>query len=259
MSIIQRIRDAFTKGVKQIPQNLNQSIQSGKFQNALSASIPGAAVVKSAKPVGGSIATAAKGAFNYVKRQFNNPFAGISVREGLRNIAKNKFLGGATAGATAGLAYGIAKATTGANTTIGENIRKSTQAGIAFGLNPLAAAAGLFTGGSSRAITGARNVAASFGTPNIALPNMANGIRDSIPSFDFGTPNISVSLPQFSTPQIPNLPSAGASFNPSLSVGSGGSGEILPLLLALGAIGGGAYLLGKKKRKKRKYKKRRRR
>lgn len=96
-----------------------------------------------------------------------------------------------------------------------------------------------------------------IGDTTDALQTQLSWLKSQIPSFSGGLPSpqstVNISMPGMPNVNTPSTPSFG--FSPSVSMGGGGS-EILPLLLAMGVLGGlGGYAIGK--RKKKKYKKRR--
>lgn len=194
---------------------------------------------------------------NVVARQFTNPFAGTTIKQGVINTGK-KILGYGTTGALFGMAYTGSKALVTGKSPSVSTIFKSAGHGALAGTNPIGAIAG-----------------SAAGTASLFAEKLPQSRWDLSPTFqpqvktDFQIPQIpdytdalkafkeqSIAPINVMMPPQPQAPSVG--FNPSISVGGGGS-EILPLMLLLGLGAGTAgYALGKRrKRKKKKYKKRR--
>lgn len=199
-----------------------------------------------------------KAIVNGVKRITVNPFAGKTMKEGLKSIGSGAVKTG-VAGGTAAAAYTATESTITGEPVDFNKVLKSTIIGVSAGSSPLATILGFGTGvtknivkeGMSLFNQGKSMIPANWQPKTPDLPQTGNF---DMPSFSFSQAPINIEM---QSPQVPQTGGAGFSFSPSVSAG-GGMGEVLPLMLLLaggGALGG--YALGRKKRKK--YKKRKRR
>jgi len=187
------------------------------------------------------------GAKNIITRQSSNPFAGLSIKQGLQNIGKT-WLGRLL---KVGIGYGSFQLGKSAITGEKIDILPNVKASLAFAMNPLLGGAGLATGTVEK-----------FVLPVLSRPDLMS-LKDqfpNVPSASF-TPTTTNVFNMPSSPQATGglMPSPTASYTaPSVSI-SGGGGGIPPelLLLLFGGVAGG-YLLGRRKRKKKKKSKKRR-
>jgi hypothetical protein len=208
-----------------------------------------------------------KAGINVIKRQFTNPFAGATVKQGLTNVGK-RLAGYSLTGALFGASYTGAKGLITGQTPSIRSIAKGAEHGLTVGLNPFGAAIGTIAGLGEKYADVAKS-----SLPQDYFDQLSNRYRSFPPPAnitynfpEFPPPaNITYNFPEFPQMQMPqyqmpenvSLPSVSSGFSPSFSVDTGGGmAENLPLLLLLlGAGGLGAYAI-RKKRKKKKYKKR---
>lgn len=201
-----------------------------------------------------------KAASNYVARQFTNPLAGVTVREGSKALGK-RLLGGTTAGLLSAGGAAAGYAATQNSPDLVKLAKKGALVGLGFAANPITTAGGLLAGYGKSAVDKIEDLYRLNSHAGLPNPSQPTHFWDEIPQrFSSEIPNLN-NLPNFNglLPTLPDLGSLGgsASFSPSINVGGmGGDSLPLPLILALLGLGGG-YLLGKRKRKK--YKKRKRR
>lgn len=210
-----------------------------------------------AKTIAGSVVQAAKTGVNYVKRQVSNPFAGVTLKEGLATTGKG-LLGGALTGAKATVGIAGARQLLGLDTSIGETLKRSVQGGIGLAASPLAFFGALGSGAIEKGVGSGKEILASFGKPNLTIdyaPKIPT--LPSFPTFpDVG--DTFINFPEMPVPAFPTLPTASVGgFAPSVSVGAGGLGDNLPLLLLLLGSGAAAAAYVAGRRKKKKYKKKR--
>jgi hypothetical protein len=190
-------------------------------------------------PIGGAGAGAARGTVGVLKkiksgvgRAAGDPFAGTTLRSGLSGLGKR--VAGRTVTGLAGVeAFQLAR-----TAATGEEFSPipsgaTLKGALAFGLNPLAGVAGLFTGGTQRGVSAGTTV-----------------LKDFIPDFPEIPPTIfnfpSQPDPSGFTPSSAQPP-VGAFF-PSVDISAGvggGDSSLIPLLLFLLAAGAGGFALGK--------------
>jgi len=200
-------------------------------------------------------AAAIRGVRGLFAKATTNPFANL----GFGAAAKKVGLG--VLGGTA--AYGSYEMIRAASS--GEPLRfdprRAALIGGGFGIGTPASILAGFAFGSGEKIVG---TAKKFGVeilpdewrtglPPIDIPQIPStpfGVQYDAPTFniDFGS--------ALQTPS--GLPSGtvGTVFSPSVSVGGQGESSLLPLMIALGLVGGGGYLLGRKRRKRKSRKRR---
>lgn len=178
---------------------------------------------------------------NLVARQFVNPFAGATIKQGLKNVGK-KIGGFALTGGLFGLAYTGSKALVTGETPSASVIGKGFIHGGLAGANPFGALAGA---GAGITELGVSKIPTDFNTPNINFPTSPSMNIPNAPDFSFTSP---ASAPiSFTSPSS------------NVSVSGGGSSNLevlLPLLIALLGVGGAYAYLRSRKKKKKKYKKR---
>lgn len=259
-------KKVFNQGVKPLAQSIgnvvkkvNNPFPNTKFsQNIVPISAGAGGAMSVAKGTGGFISKLFSSGKNAFSRATTNPFAGVTFKQGLKNIG-GKIIGGGVTGVKFGLGYGIAKSLSTGENINAKTIAKAGAYGLSAGISPLGTIAGEVSGNIE-------NIQSRWDKPEwwssgVVTPNV------TIPEYSFPkdftikveSPSVLPNLQQIpSMPQMLNLPSPsyqGSSYSFSPSVGGGG--EVLPLILAAIAAGGvGGYMIGKKRRKK-KYKKKR--
>lgn len=199
---------------------------------------------------------------NFIARQLSNPFAGVTIKEGFKNIGK-RLAGFSTTGGLVGLSRGVIKKMYGDEPFSWKDVGKSTVTGATFGLSSLGALEGFGEVGAKKAknfITGIFDKTPALSLPNVPTPTVTTYVDGvSIPRYDIpnvGMPSFNLNIPSMQLPQLPASVASPSYTAPSISVGTpSGFGDVLPLLLL--GLGGGlaGYALGKRKKKKRKYKK----
>lgn len=267
MSIVTKIinipKKVFNHGIKPLGQSIfevvkkvNNPFPNTKFnQNIVPFSSATAGATSAVKGAGGFVSKTFNSAKNAISRATMNPFAGVSIKQGLKNIG-GKIIGGGITGVKFGLGYGIAKSLSTGENINAKSIAKAGAYGLSAGVSPL----GTLLGETAGTVT---NIQSRWDNPNswdagnvFPNPNLPDFNYPKDFTFKIDAPSLS-GMPQM--PQFFNIPAPsyqGSSYSFSPSVGGGGS-EILPLLLAALAAGGlGGYAIGRK-RKKKKYKKKR--
>lgn len=235
---------------------------------SMPSSINGKRVVSGVVPFGPAVSKAPgviKGFSNVIKRATTNPFAGVTVKQGLKNIGGKAF-GLGISGAATGTAYGISKSLASGEPASIKTIFKGAGYGVSAGLSLPGAVFGEIAGLGQKTVRVGTDLVKKLPTSNMNNPTTPTwnlNPYDKLPNIDIphfpekitmeGLPT-NIQMPAAAPVNI-SLPSS--SFSPSVSAG-GGIGDILPLLLLMGAGAGVVgYAVGKRKKKK-KYKKRKR-
>lgn len=268
MGIFQTVKDFGKKMLETRKDYINNPRPVGTVSNFV---IPLSPAARGASAVGG----AARGLSNLFKRATSNPFAGVTVKQGMSTAGKS-VAGGALKGAQIGAASAGAYSLASGEPLSFKHLAKSTAYGVTFGISLPGALAGWAAGTGKTVAKNVGKEVKSMVSPTTPYGKSQIGVNDDkealltqldwlkhqvtntshLPSFAGGGSPLTAPVNiQMTAPSAPTAP--GFSFSPSVSAG-GGMGEILPLLLLLGAGAGAAgYAIGKRKRKK--YKKRRRR
>jgi len=262
--------------IKQIGKGLLGGARRVIRQAVLATALPASGVAN----IGTKVLSGSKALFNTAKtfttQKTINPLAGTS---GFTNIVK-KGLGIAGTGAAVGTLFQAARMTSKAAIsgdapdagTVANSLTKGAITGGAIASSPIGGIIGAIEGtGKSAGSVASNFYNALRGRGQSRIEDATTAFRnfaDTLPTSPKNyMPDINITMPGTDLSKIdgilPTAPqqfifeSPSTGFNPSFSLGSGGS-DSLPLWLLAAGLGGGFLLGRKKKRRKKKYKKRKR-
>lgn len=203
----------------------------------------------------GEVKAGTSAGLNWAKRQITNPFAGVTMKQGLQAWGK-KIAGGTLMGVGVASAEALAEAALSENANVGQLLKRNVLLGMSQAVNPLGTVFGVGNALVNKIVRGGKNVVDNIPTPSLpTVPtinptDILNAVDDKLKDFSA----------DFSGMSIPSVEVGGASYAaPSFSFSAGGGPSFDPSMLLLLAGGAGLLGYGLGRRKKRRKSKRRKR